>query len=290
MHMCPCTLHTLWKTLCKHLFHATSNLSTVKPQSICVDPALISSFLAAYRDSTSIDFFFLLAAQLCRTCTEPQSSVQDNLFPIFFHFSCSNSRLVWFLQAAAVLTLQWGCLKCAKRTWKVYFKRPSPGLRSAQIMSVKWTIHKNVFAKIKYGNADFCRQSINLYFTSASAAQHFFLHNLSLLWLLFAFLWYIAVCPRPAHLTHCAGEQTILYGEESHMSPWNRKQEISNNKELTQLQLDCLQPRGNVKKTWNHESLKEKKKVLFFLVLVVRGGLCGKWDRTSLVFFLKIRT
>lgn len=56
--MCPCTLHTLWKTLCKHLFHATSNLSTVKPQSICVDPALISSFLAAYRDSTSIDFFF----------------------------------------------------------------------------------------------------------------------------------------------------------------------------------------------------------------------------------------
>lgn len=47
IHMCPWTLHTLRKTLCKHLFCATGNLSAVKAQSICVDPALISSSLAA---------------------------------------------------------------------------------------------------------------------------------------------------------------------------------------------------------------------------------------------------
>lgn len=54
MHMCPCTLHTLRKTLSKHLFRATGNPNTVKPQSICVDPALISSFLATYRGSTKL--------------------------------------------------------------------------------------------------------------------------------------------------------------------------------------------------------------------------------------------
>lgn len=156
--------------------------------------------------------------QLCRTCTEPQSSAQNDLFPIFFYFSCSKIRVVCFWQAAVVLTLQWGCLKRVKRTWKVYFKRTSPGLWTAQITPVKWTIHiwvkcgcqGAVFAKIKYGNADFCRQNINLYSSSASAAQLFFLHNLSLLWLLFAFLWYIDICPWPAHLMHCAEEGRLF--------------------------------------------------------------------------------
>lgn len=54
MHMCPCTLHTLRKILSKHLFRATGNPNAVKPQSICVDPTLISSFLATYRGSTKL--------------------------------------------------------------------------------------------------------------------------------------------------------------------------------------------------------------------------------------------
>lgn len=54
MHMCPGTLHALRKTLSKHLFRATGNPNTVKPQSICVDPTLISSFLATCRGSTKL--------------------------------------------------------------------------------------------------------------------------------------------------------------------------------------------------------------------------------------------
>lgn len=87
------------------------------------------------------------------------------------------------------------------------------------------------------------------------------------------FFWYIEICPQASTLTALGRSQrTILLGEESHMSPWNQKQEISNNKKLTQHQLDCLQLQGNVRKTRNHECLKGEKKVLFFLFPVVRGG------------------
>lgn len=44
-----------------------------------------------------------------------------------------------------------------------------------------------LFAKIKYGNLDFCRPNTDLC-SSASATHLFFIHNLTLFWLLFAFL------------------------------------------------------------------------------------------------------
>lgn len=44
------------------------------------------------------------------------------------------------------------------------------------------------FAELKDGNADLCRQNFNLYSSSTSAAQLFFICNLPLLWLLLAFL------------------------------------------------------------------------------------------------------
>lgn len=78
-----------------------------------------------------------------------------------------------------------------------------------------------LFAKIKYGNLDFCRPNTDLYSSSASAAQLFFIHNLTLFLLLFAFLRYIATCPRPTRLTCTAEESRIvcMSGEESHESP-----------------------------------------------------------------------
>lgn len=116
MRMCPCTLHTLRKTRCKHLFRATGSLSAVKPQSICVDPASISSVLAAHRDSTSIDLAFFWLCNSAEHALNPGVVCRRTYFLSCFYFSCSKIRVACFGKAAVVLTLQWGCLKCVKRT------------------------------------------------------------------------------------------------------------------------------------------------------------------------------
>lgn len=178
--------------------------------------------------------------------------VPNDLFPIFFYLSCSKIRVVCFWQAAV------GVFEVSKENVKGLFQKniswfvscsDHAGQLDSPHLGEAWVPRCCIW------NTDVCRPNMNLYSSLASAAQLFFLHNLSLFWLLFAFFmiyWYMPTDSTFAALSR--SQQTILLGEESHMSPWNQKQEISNNKKLTQLQLDCLQLRGNVRKTWNHQS------------------------------------
>lgn len=86
-----------------------------------------------------------------------------------------------------------------------------------------------LFAEIKAGNADLCRQNINLYSSSTSAARLFFICNLSLFWLLFAFLWYIDRCPGPTHLM-CTAEGSTIFCRVKKVT---RAPEIENRKSQT---------------------------------------------------------
>lgn len=86
-----------------------------------------------------------------------------------------------------------------------------------------------LFVKISHGNADFCRQNINLYSSPTSAAQLFFICSLSLFWLLFAFLWYTDRCPWPTHLM-CTAEGSRIFCRVKKVT---RAPEIENRKSQT---------------------------------------------------------
>lgn len=79
--------------------------------------------------------WLFVAVQLCRTCTEPQSLCRTTYFLSSFIFPVLKSGLCVFGR------LLWRCLKCLKRTWKVYFKRTFPDLWAAEITPVHWTVH-----------------------------------------------------------------------------------------------------------------------------------------------------
>lgn len=111
--MCPCTLHTLKKHSVSTCFLLLATLIQPNPKVICVDPALISSFLATYRGSTKLKFesiFFWLhnsaehELNLRVLCTTPFLS------SFIFHI------LKFWQAAVVVLTLQWACFKFVKRT------------------------------------------------------------------------------------------------------------------------------------------------------------------------------
>lgn len=86
-----------------------------------------------------------------------------------------------------------------------------------------------VGALFKDGKADLSRQNINLYSSSTSAAELFFICNLSLFLLLFAFLWYIDRCPGPTRLM-CTAEGSRIFCRVKKVT---RAPEIENRKSQT---------------------------------------------------------
>lgn len=100
MHMYPCTLHTIRKTLCKHLFLCYWQPSCSQgPKHLCW-PSLNLFLLGCFSRLHQYWFgFFCLCSPAPNMHRSPEL-VQNDLLPIFFYLSCSKIRVVCFWQAA----------------------------------------------------------------------------------------------------------------------------------------------------------------------------------------------